>query len=33
MLQRHADQARDLLKSPQASADEPNKALPSMRQH
>lgn len=33
VLQRHADQARDLLKSPQASADEPTKALPSMRQH
>ena len=28
VLQRHADQARDLLKSPQASADQP-KALPS----
>jgi len=33
MLQRHADQARDLLKSPQASADQSNKPLPSMKQH
>jgi len=33
VLQRHADQARDLMKSPQASADEPTKALPSMQQH
>jgi putative membrane protein len=33
VLQRHADQARDLLKSPQASADEPTKPLPSMKQH
>jgi len=32
VLQRHADQARDLLKSPQASADQPSKALPSMQQ-
>lgn len=32
VLQRHADQARDLMKSPQASADQP-KALPSMKQH
>lgn len=31
MLQRHADQARDLLKSPQASANEPNKPQPSMK--
>jgi putative membrane protein len=28
VLQRHADQARDLLKSPQASADEPSKSHP-----
>jgi putative membrane protein len=33
VLQRHADQARDLMKSPQASADEPNKPLPSTQQH
>jgi len=33
VLQRHADQARDLMKSPQASADEPRKPLPSMQQH
>jgi putative membrane protein len=33
MLQRHADQARDLMKNPQASADDPNKPLPSMKQH
>lgn len=33
VLQRHADQARDLMKSPQASAQEPNKPLPSMKQH
>jgi putative membrane protein len=33
VLQRHADQARDLMKSPQASADDPNKPLPSMKQH
>jgi len=33
VLQRHADQARDLQKSPQASADEPSKPLPSMQQH
>jgi putative membrane protein len=33
VLQRHADQARDLMKSPQASADQPSKALPSMQQH
>jgi putative membrane protein len=33
VLQRHADQARDLMKSPQASADQPGKALPSMQQH
>ena len=33
VLQRHADQARDLMKSPQASADEPTRPLPSMKQH
>lgn len=33
VLQRHADQARDLMKSPQASAEAPTKPLPSMQQH